>query len=151
MRLNQQFLYLDTTAPIPVCSPKEVKTYLRLSGFGILLLFVSSQISSSILVPYPPFGSIAISSMSLASILTYLGVYSAAVSVSKDSKLRTEITKRIQEADLIGKMEENLIKEVKPVMQRLSQSPKEPAISSDEDDIRLYVREVLAEIKKHPK
>ena len=48
-------------------------------------------------------------------------------------------------------MEENLIKEVKPVMQRLSQSPKEPAISSDEDDIRLYVREVLAEIKKHPK
>lgn len=89
--------------------------------------------------------------MSLASILTYLGVYSAAVSVSKDSKLRTEITKRIQEADLIGKMEENLIKEVKPVMQRLSQSPKEPAISSDEDDIRLYVREVLAEIKKHPK
>ena len=134
----------------------EVKIYLRLSGFGILLVFVSTQVSGLVLVPYPPFGSVAISSMSLGSILTYLGVYSAAVSVSKDSKLRTEITKRIQEADLFGKigwaqMEENLIKEVKPLMQRMSQSPEEPTISSDEDDIRLYVREVLAEVKKHPK
>ena len=92
------------------------------------MVFVSTQVSGLVLVPYPPFGSVAISSMSLGSILTYLGVYSA-VSVSKDSKLRTEITKRIQEADLFGKigwaqMEENLIKEVKPLMSVCHRVPK---------------------------
>ena len=39
---------------------KTIKNYLRLSGYGILLIFVATQLSSILIGPYPPFGVIAL-------------------------------------------------------------------------------------------
>ena len=72
-------------------SNPAVKRYMRISAFGIMLLFTANQPTFLLLVPYPPFGLVTISFMELASYLFYLGIYSASVSISEDSKLRQSI------------------------------------------------------------
>jgi hypothetical protein len=71
----------------------NVKGYLIISACGMCLLFASDQPTSLILAPYPPFGLVTICFMGLASYLLYLGIYSSALSVSEDSRLRQTIRK----------------------------------------------------------
>lgn len=71
----------------------KVKGYLIISAYGMTLLFASNQPTALILVPYPPFGLVTICFMGLASYLLYLGIYSSAVSVSEDSRLRQPLEK----------------------------------------------------------
>jgi hypothetical protein len=69
------------------------KDYMLISAYGMMLLFTSNQPIGLLLVPYPPFGLATISFMGLASYLIFVGIYSAAVSVSEDTKLRQSILK----------------------------------------------------------
>ena len=73
----------------------KVKGYLILSAYGMTLLFASNQPTSLILAPYPPFGLVTICFIGLASYLLYLGIYSSALSVSEDSRLRQTIRKAL--------------------------------------------------------
>jgi hypothetical protein len=73
-----------------------------ISAYGMILLFTSNQPIGLLLVPYPPFGLATISFMGLASYLIFVGIYSAAVSVSEDTKLRQSIRKiAINESKLL--------------------------------------------------
>ena len=83
---------------------KQIRNYLLISGYGILLLFVSSQANSVIISPYPPFGVVAISSAVLASLLTFVGLYFTALSISKESRVRVEIDRRVTQLAFIKKM-----------------------------------------------
>ena len=74
-------------------SNQFVKRYMLISAFGMMLLFAANQPTFLVLVPYPPFGLVTISFMGLASYLFYMGIYSASISVSEDSRLRREIRK----------------------------------------------------------
>jgi hypothetical protein len=67
-----------------------------ISAFGIMLIFAANQSIYLVLVPYPPFGLVTVSFMGLASYLFYLGIYSASISVSEDSKLRRSIRLRLR-------------------------------------------------------
>jgi hypothetical protein len=140
----------------------EVKTSLRLFGFGILLVFISTQIDISVprvgivYAPFPPFGAIALSAPALGTFLIFIGLYLAASSVAKDAQLRKEIAKRAGQALLLGKlgtaeMEENVLREVKPVMNKLSKISEESTTSFDEQDVKLLVRQALEEIKRQSK
>jgi MFS family permease len=83
-------------------SRSAIKDYMIISAYGMILLFTSNQPIGLLLVPYPPFGLATISFMGLASYLIFVGIYSAAVSVSEDTKLRQSIRKiAINESKLL--------------------------------------------------
>ena len=94
--------------------------------------------------------------MGLAPYLFYLGIYSASISVSEDSRLRQSIRKAaIKEStqflDSIGtaEMEHEIERRVISMTAATKENiEKETGISSsfDDEDIRKYLREVLQEI-----
>ena len=77
-----------------------------ISAYGMTLLFAADQPISLILIPYPPFGLVSICFMVMATYLVYLGIYSSALSVAEDSRLRRSIRnialKESQFLDVIG-------------------------------------------------
>jgi len=127
-----------------------------ISAFGMMLLFTANQPTFLVLIPYPPFGLVTVYFMGLAAYLFYLGIYSASISVSEDSKLRQSIRKAaIKEStqflDSIGtvEMEQEIEKRVVLMTAATKENiEKETGISSsfDDEDIRKYLREVLQEI-----
>jgi hypothetical protein len=121
-----------------------------------MLLFTANQPIFLLLVPYPPFGLVTISFTELASYLFYLGIYSASVSISEDSKLRQSIQRAaIKEStqflDSIGtaEMEQEIERRVVLMTAATKEKmEKETGISSsfDNEDIRKYLQKVLREI-----
>ena len=61
---------------------KVVKNYLIISAYGMVLLFTANQSVSLTLIPYPPFGLVAISFLGLSAYLVFKGIYSASLSVT---------------------------------------------------------------------
>ena len=68
-----------------------VRNYMIISAYGLVLMFISNQAVLLVNIFYPPFGIVTVSLMGLSSYLLLLGVYSSAISVSEDSKLRQSI------------------------------------------------------------
>ena len=57
-------------------------------GIGFLLLLVSYEAQALITAPFPPLGLLSGSYFGLASYLIFIGLYSSAVSISQDYRLR---------------------------------------------------------------
>ena len=136
---------------------QAVKKYMLISAFGVMLLFAANQLTSLVLVPYPPFGLVTVSFMGLASYLFYLGIYSASVSVSEDSKLRQSIRRvtirestkfldSIGTAEMAQEIEKRVIAMTSATRENME---RETGVSSsfDEQDIKKYLHEALQEIK----
>ena len=84
---------------------ERISNYLKLASVGIILYFLSSQISSLPLAPYPPFGLVSTSFMGLSSILIMIGIYYSAVTSSQNVIVRRFLRKSIQkETRFIGSM-----------------------------------------------
>jgi hypothetical protein len=137
----------------------EVKEYMTISAFGMMLLFTSNQPLGLTFLSYPPFGLATISFFGLASYLILIGVYSSAISVANDIKVRRYIKNSVeQEASLLGnigtaQMEEQIRKMVLDKTRKLStEITQETGIqpSLEEQDIREYVVMALDGIK-HPR
>ena len=135
----------------------NVRNYLKLTSIGLILLFLSMQVSGLPLLPYPPFGVISISFLGLSSYLVLIGVYGSAISVSEDSMLRKTIRKLVmKETKLLdsiatAQMEQEIQEKVLETTKRLSDTIRNEtgiASSLQEEDIKRYCKEVLAEIKR---
>lgn len=135
---------------------KTVKGYMIISAYGMTLLFAANQPLSLLLVPYPPFGLPSICFMVVASYLVFLGIQSAAISVSEDSRLRQSIRRiALQEAqflDVIGTAE--VLRETERKVLEITKGIKHNMVeqrgissSLDDNDMRNYLSEVLEEIK----
>lgn len=132
---------------------KQIRNYLILSGFGILLLYVATQSDSVVISPYPPFGIMAISAMVLASLLTFVGLYFTALSISTETAVRVEINKKLTQLAFVrdmgtSQMEFYLYQQVLPIIEKTSDEMDNVPISIEPDDVKLFVREALDEIKK---
>ena len=68
-----------------------VREYLIIAAIGFVLLFVADQALVLLYIPYPPFGLASASFMALSSYLMLTGIYSSAIYISQDSKLRQTI------------------------------------------------------------
>ena len=83
-----------------------VRDYLIISAFGIVLLFTSNQAIILVSFTYPPFGLVTISFLGISSYLILVGIYSSAISVSQDIRLRKSIKnhalKEVNLLDSIG-------------------------------------------------
>jgi hypothetical protein len=132
-----------------------LRDYMTLAAYGVVLFFVSSQ-STVAQIPYPPFGVIAASFVGLSAYMMFLGLYSSAISVSQDIKLRQSIRRSaIQEVKFLksigtAQMEQELQKRVLTIAKKNSDNMTEetgvqPSLS--EDDMKEYLEEVLKEIK----
>jgi len=137
---------------------EEVRNYMKISAYGLVLLFTSNQASLLINTPYPPFGIITTSVMGLSSFLVLIGIYSSAVSLSQDSKLRQSIKDiTIRESykflDSIGaaQTEQQIRKKIVAATKAKQFSMvQDTGISSSlsEDDISQYILEVIKEVEK---
>ena len=134
----------------------KVKGYLVISGIGLLLLLISYRPQEIITGPFPPFGLISASFMGLSSYLVFFGIYSSAISVSQDSKLRASIRKSVEaEVNFIGNIAsaemthtitERVLRKVKAVSEMI---PRDTGIATSLTDIEIkdYVAEVINETK----
>jgi hypothetical protein len=104
---------------------------------------------------YPPFGIIIRGFLPFATLLYSMGIYSAALSVSQDAKLRQSIRKIAESKllDTIGtaQMEEDIQKRViKLAREQADTMAKETGAESSmtDDDIKQYLVQVISEVKK---
>ncbi|HEY7081180.1 MAG TPA: hypothetical protein VH500_15895 [Nitrososphaeraceae archaeon] len=136
---------------------KLSKTYLISAAYGLVLVFVSNQADSLVTVPYPPFGLATTSFMGISSYLLLIGVYSSAVCVAEDSKLRQSIKiLAVRESKFlhsigIAQMQNELQKRVMKIVEKehsvlLEQTGVEPSL--DGEDLKRYLNDTIEEIKK---
>ena len=91
-----------------------VRNYVIVSAYGFVLLFLSNQAIVLVSAPYPPYGLVTISFVGLSSFLVMIGIYSSAISLAHDAKLRELIrTSALEETRLLdsigmARMEEEL-------------------------------------------
>jgi hypothetical protein len=134
-----------------------VRDYMIISAVGIILLFVSVQ-GSVIFATYPPFGLVTVSFVGLSSYMTFIGLYSVAMSVAGDISLRQTIRKTaIEESRFIdsivtAQMEQELEWKVLRVAKKHTYTLEqetgiEPSLTGD--DLKQYLQEVLSEVKVH--
>jgi DNA-binding protein Fis len=133
-----------------------VRGYIIISAYGLILLFISNQAILLVNIIYPPLGIVTISLMGLSSYLILIGIYSSAISVSEDSKLRQTIrsltTKESKLLDSIGiaQMEQEIEKRVLSfTKQNQDRMAEETGIQSSlsEEDMKQYLQEVIREVK----
>ena len=133
---------------------REVKGYLVITGIGFLLLLVSYEAQALITAPFPPLGLLSGSYFGLASYLIFIGLYSSAVSISQDSRLRASIRRSVElEVRFLGsigdaEMDHRILDKVLTTSKKFSQNmPEETGVSSSlsDEEIKEYIEEVLVE------
>jgi hypothetical protein len=135
---------------------KIVREYMIISAYGLVLLFVSNQAIVLVDHVYPPFGLVTASFMGLSSYLVLVDIYSSAISVSEDSKLRQSIRKlalketklldSIGTAQMQGEIESMVLQVAKEQEETLKeQTGVQPSLS--EEDMKNYLVEVLQEVR----
>ncbi len=134
-----------------------VRNYFIISAFGIVLLFTSNQAMILVSFTYPPFGLVTISFLGISSYLLLVGIYSSAISVSQDIKLRKSIKnhalREVNLLDSIGpaqmqqEIEEKVISFTKKTRDLMVEETGIATSLSDED-IKKYLEEVLSEVRK---
>jgi hypothetical protein len=127
-----------------------------ISGCGLALIFGSEQAVNLATRTYPPFGLATTSFFGLASYLVLIGIYSSALSVSEDSKLRSTIRnfamKESRLLDSIGtaEMQRGIERKVIALTkQNQDRMEEETGIQSSlsEDDMKHYLEQVIREVK----
>lgn len=139
---------------------REVREYMTISAYGMVLLFTANQPLGLTFLPYPPFGLVTVSFLGLASYLILIGVYSSALSVANDEKLLRSIRRSVeQQSNLLSNIgtaqyEEKLQKVVLRKINDLSEKMTiETGIQSslEEQDIKDYVLMTINELKRTKK
>jgi hypothetical protein len=130
----------------------KVKDYLMISAMGIIIIGIANEISAL----QQTYGAAAHSLVLLASYLFSIGLYSSALSISQDIKLRQSLRKSVEQQstllDKIGasEMEQEIRKRVIKVMGDLSYQTEEKTgiqTSIEEQDIKEYLNKAIAEVK----
>lgn len=134
---------------------RNIKTFMIISGWGILLIFAANQGISQSLNPYPPFALYTNSVLILAAYVTLLGIYNAATLVSVNFDVRKSIRKHASESkllDLIGQAEMNseLQKTVENIVgdKNLLEKKAEGNLDLDEDELKKHLDFIIRDKKK---
>ena len=133
---------------------REVKGYLVITGIGFLLLLVSYEAQALITAPFPPLGLLSGSYFGLAAYLIFIGLYSSAVSISQDSRLRASIRRSVElEVRFLGsigeaEMDHRILDKVLTTSKKFAEvMPEETGVwsSLSDEEIKEYIEEVLVE------
>ena len=133
----------------------RLKDYLVVTSFGFMLWMVSIHMSVHN-AAYPPFGLTTVFCTAISSYMIVFGLYSSAITISRDSNLRQSIRRSvfseakfldsIGSADMQIRIEKEISKIVKSATFTMEQKEFKP--SPSEDEIKQYIDEALDEVKK---
>jgi hypothetical protein len=134
---------------------KKIRTYMIISGWGILLLFATNQATSQTVVPYPPFGLVTTTALILANYLVLLGIYNSAKLVSANADLRKSIYKHAFESKLLNligtaELDREVQKTVKTILKDkdIVELNAEQDFELDAEELRRHLDFVIKEVKK---
>ncbi len=131
--------------------------YTTISAYGFVLLFISNQALVLSSTSYPPFGFATINFLGLSCYMVLVGIYSSAISVSQNSKLRQSIRRLVlNESKLLesigtAQMEQELQKRVLKVTKEQEETLREQTgvqSSLNEDDLKQYLSQVIEELER---
>lgn len=136
-----------------------VKTFLKITAYGFVLLYFSNNISVTI-AAYPPFGVNSLSLLSLSSYLVLFGLYSSALSLSQDLTLRQRLRALARNDNNLlssigtAQMESEVKRAVGELKDVADEQEKELAEKSGietpvpESEIEDYLKQVIEEVAK---
>jgi hypothetical protein len=134
---------------------RNIKTYMIISGWGMLLIFTANQAAIQIVSPYPPFGLATITILNIAGYLMLLGIYNSASLVPMNDNLRKSIRKHALRSNLLGLIgHAEMEKEIQRIVKDIAESQDIEAIHTlgevelDEKELRRYIDIVIKEVKK---
>jgi hypothetical protein len=139
---------------------KSVRSFLNISAYGLILLFVTNQATLLLNTLFPPLGLMTACFVGLSSFLLLVGTYSAAVSVSNDARIRKAIRSSVEtESHLIGdigdaEMQMTLNAKVFSMMNKLQKRLQEDTqveSSLTDEDIKNYTNQVIQELIQRKK
>ena len=135
---------------------EKLKYYLLISATGVMLLFSSNQISLVQVIPYPPFGLVTISLLSISSFLILVGLHSLASSMAFDKKLLENARKIVKEKAStflydIGsaQWQKEMDRTLRTIMHNESNQMDDVSVptSLTEEEVKSYMYEVSEELK----
>lgn len=136
-----------------------VKTFLKITAYGFVLLYFSNNISVTI-AAYPPFGVNSLSLLSLSSYFVLFGLYSSALSLSQDLTLRQHLRALAKNDNNLlssigtAQMESEVKRAVEELKDVADEQEKELAEKSGietpvpESEIEDYLKQVIEEVAK---
>jgi hypothetical protein len=133
-----------------------LRNYLIISALGFVLLYVSNQASVLVVTPFPAFGAPTVAFMALASYFIFLGIYSSAISISEDAKLRRMLRRTaLDESKLLDSVGTAYMKDDiqrKVLKMRKANSKKMIEVTGldivpSESDMKQYIEEVIKEMQ----
>lgn len=135
----------------------SLKQFIQISGIGISLLFLSSQVTTLTLLPYPPFGLVSISFASISGYLLLIGLYHSAMITSKNSVIRSLIHKfandelRFISSMGSSEMKHNIANQFKQVIKKFGNEIAEMDYKSNnpEQDVKDFVEMAISERQKY--
>lgn len=149
------FAFIIISKSIQYSKHSKINDYLSISARGVVILFASFFANPSA-GSYLPFGVLSASFFAFGAYLFFFGIYSSAISVASDSRLRQLIRRfAIQESKLLDsigaaqmeqEMQQRVLKIAKEQEEVLTeQTGIEPSLN--EEDMKQYLIEVLQEIR----
>jgi hypothetical protein len=133
----------------------DIRNYMLITAYGFVLFFNAAD-ATVIQTGYPPFGLPNVSFVGLSSFLIFIGLYSSAISVSRDVQLRRFIKKTVVDeakflasigtAQMQQETENKIIIIAKNKMVESAENSQIPPSLTDEE-IRSYIEEVIEEVK----
>jgi hypothetical protein len=132
----------------------RIREYLAISARGIAILFVSFFANLSA-ASYPPFGLVSSSFFVLGAYLFFSGIYSSAISISLDSRLRQLVRNTLLDQSKVASIGlANLTHELEKKTTHLIKQHKDiimdgpgPDPSTIESNMRSYLQEVIHELE----
>lgn len=131
--------------------------YATSSAYGFVLLFVSDQAILLSTASYPPFGLASTNFLGLSCYMLLVGIFSCAISISQNAKLRHEIRKLVENKsnmlESIGRSEmvhvlENEITQLHNKLDDRMRSETGMPSSLSTNEAKDYCSEVIAELEK---
>jgi hypothetical protein len=131
---------------------ERIRNSLLISSLGIAIFYGSIAIAPLQFHVYPPYGLITEAFLPLGSYLLFIGIFTSAVHISRDSKVRNEFYKSASSQltllkDIgVSQMEKELESQANSIGKRakLLESPEEPELKYEE--IKAILHDVLNEL-----
>jgi hypothetical protein len=150
------FAFLTISKSLQNKTRSKINDHLSICAKGVPILFVSFFANLSV-ASYMPFGIVSASFFAFGAYLYFSGIYSSAISIASDSRLRqtirTSLLDQSKLLDNIGLADINreLEKQIENISRQHTETiEKEMGIESSisELDMKNYVKEVMAELEK---
>ena len=134
----------------------SIKDYMIIAGIGLVIVFTANQAELMTSAGFPPFGILSNSLIGISTYLFFIGISTSALTISNDRRLRAKIRVSMED-DIrflfkVASIERERVlinKALRLSKQVATDETNEFGVTSSlsEDDLKLYVREVLQQIK----